>query len=249
MATRIKAEAAPYLVDETTGRIVGFRNSDGSDTFFSVRASEGGGGTVPDGQALTFLDSGGTGDTFLVRDGAANTLAQRNGTGTSEQRFSVYRTGGTPYERGSIVWSSGVLTFGLERGVGGAERVVRFQGSASYMEVGISTNPIAFQFVAAGSIVAHIRSNGSYFVHTDGGGNIGAVGANRPGSGFFTTALVVGTTTAAGFLALGAATTAKPHINFTAGVAPTSPVDGDMWFDGTNWKVRQGGTTKTVTII
>ncbi len=43
MATRIKAEAAAQLVDETTGRIVGFRSSDGSDTYFATLSGEGGG--------------------------------------------------------------------------------------------------------------------------------------------------------------------------------------------------------------
>lgn len=34
-----------------------------------------------------------------------------------------------------------------------------------------------------------------------------------------------------------------------SGVAPTAPVNGDIWFDGTNLKIRVGGVTKTVTIV
>ena len=49
-------------------------------------------------------------------------------------------------------------------------------------------------------------------------------------------------------LLLNASTTSHPHINFTSGVAPTSPVNGDFWFDGTNFKARVGGVTKTFTL-
>lgn len=45
-----------------------------------------------------------------------------------------------------------------------------------------------------------------------------------------------------------AGTTAKPSINIPPGVAPTSPSDGDFWYDGTNVKFRVGGTTKTFTL-
>jgi hypothetical protein len=50
------------------------------------------------------------------------------------------------------------------------------------------------------------------------------------------------------FLNIGASTTTKSHIKLTSGVAPTSPVDGDIWYDGTALKIRIGGTTRTVTV-
>lgn len=46
-----------------------------------------------------------------------------------------------------------------------------------------------------------------------------------------------------------AGTTVKPSINVPAGVAPTSPTDGDFWYDGTNVKFRVGGTTKSFTLV
>lgn len=46
---------------------------------------------------------------------------------------------------------------------------------------------------------------------------------------------------------IAASTTAKPHMNLVAGVAPTSPANGDIWFDGTDLKLRAGGATYTVT--
>jgi hypothetical protein len=48
--------------------------------------------------------------------------------------------------------------------------------------------------------------------------------------------------------AVGAATTAKASLNIASGVAPTSPQNGDVWFDGTNVKMQIGGVTKTFTL-
>lgn len=49
-------------------------------------------------------------------------------------------------------------------------------------------------------------------------------------------------------LLLSASTTTRATLNIPSGTAPTSPVDGDIWFDGTNLKIRVSGVTKTVTI-
>lgn len=46
-----------------------------------------------------------------------------------------------------------------------------------------------------------------------------------------------------------AGTTAKSQLRLAASTAPTSPVDGDVWFDGTNIFIRVSGATKTFTII
>ena len=54
---------------------------------------------------------------------------------------------------------------------------------------------------------------------------------------------------ASGITILGAATTAKASLRIPSGTAPTSPVNGDIWFDGTNIQMRIGGVTKTFTLI
>ena len=62
--------------------------------------------------------------------------------------------------------------------------------------------------------------------------------------------LAIGSTSVlSSFLNIAAGTTAKAQINLAASTAPTSPVNGDIWFDGTNLKIRVGGVTKTVTIV
>jgi hypothetical protein len=50
-----------------------------------------------------------------------------------------------------------------------------------------------------------------------------------------------------GRLIFSGSTAAKAPFNLTSGTAPTSPADGDFWYDGSNLKFRLGGTTKTLT--
>jgi hypothetical protein len=46
-----------------------------------------------------------------------------------------------------------------------------------------------------------------------------------------------------------ASTTAISSMRIPSGTAPTSPVSGDFWYDGTNLKFRDGGTTRTITWV
>jgi len=52
-----------------------------------------------------------------------------------------------------------------------------------------------------------------------------------------------------GITILGASTTAKASLRIPSGTAPTTPTNGDIWFDGTDLKMRIGGVTKTFTLI
>ena len=49
-----------------------------------------------------------------------------------------------------------------------------------------------------------------------------------------------------GRLDLAAGTSAAAQINLASSAAPTSPNNGDIWFDGSNIKLRVGGTTYTL---
>jgi len=54
------------------------------------------------------------------------------------------------------------------------------------------------------------------------------------------------------FLAIGPATAGNAislNIASSGGATPPSPVDGDMWYDGTNVRFRVGGTTKNFTLV
>lgn len=41
-------------------------------------------------------------------------------------------------------------------------------------------------------------------------------------------------------LILASPSTTRPHINFVAGASPSTPTNGDMWYDGTNFWIRSG---------
>lgn len=58
----------------------------------------------------------------------------------------------------------------------------------------------------------------------------------------------VGVTAPTASLDVQASTTSKASFRLRTGTAPTSPNDGDIWQDGTNMKIRIGGTTKTFTL-
>jgi hypothetical protein len=46
-----------------------------------------------------------------------------------------------------------------------------------------------------------------------------------------------------------ASTTSHAHLNLIAGAIPTTPNNGDLWWDGTNLFFQVGGVTKTFTLI
>jgi hypothetical protein len=52
-----------------------------------------------------------------------------------------------------------------------------------------------------------------------------------------------------GTTVLAPSVTARASLRIPSGTAPTSPVNGDIWFDGTNLQMRIGGVTRTFTLI
>lgn len=78
----------------------------------------------------------------------------------------------------------------------------------------------------------------------------GSGGSDAASSGSLDTTISRAAVATVGFnggIRLAAATTARPHMNLASGVAPTSPANGDFWFDGTDLKMRAGGVTYTFT--
>jgi hypothetical protein len=53
----------------------------------------------------------------------------------------------------------------------------------------------------------------------------------------------------AGTTVLAPSVTARASLRIPSGTAPTSPVNGDIWFDGTNLNVRIGGVTRTIVVL
>jgi hypothetical protein len=182
-------------------------------------------------------------DVLLVRDDAS-TLAQRNGTNPQTQRLYNTYTDASNYERFLFGWSGNEFFLGTEAaGTGTGGRNIRFQ-----------TGGTTRWYIAG--------ATGHWLALTDATYDIGASGANRPrniylsgqinaGNGMATPANVgvgIGRAVTTAYLGIGTNTSGYSQINFSTGVAPTAPNNGDIWFDGTNLKMQIGGVTKTFTL-
>jgi hypothetical protein len=58
----------------------------------------------------------------------------------------------------------------------------------------------------------------------------------------------IGTTAPTALLDVTPSTTARSQFRLRSGTAPTTPNDGDIWFDGTNLNIRIAGVTRTVNV-
>jgi len=103
-----------------------------------------------------------------------------------------------------------------------------------------------------------VRTTGNleyhYNINSLGVGSVGVFGQNqngRLGVGNSAYTKIGGTFTHAksAWVNLSPSTTLVPHLSLEAGVAPTTPQDGDIWFDGSDIKMRIGGVTKTFTLV
>jgi hypothetical protein len=110
--------------------------------------------------------------------------------------------------------------------------------SNSFFPTFYSSAAERMRITTAGRILMNTTSdNGVDQLQVNGSGRInGNVGVN------------VATTNAAR-LAIAASTTTASNINLATGVAPTTPNNGDIWFDGSNIFIRVGGVTKQFTIV
>jgi len=129
-----------------------------------------------------------------------------------------------------------------------------------------SSGSTTYKIIAAGDNVFYNTINGDISILNDfSTGKIKfAAGGSSTAQATLTAAgrLLIGTTTestynldvngtarVSGKLSITAGTTAASQINLASSTAPTSPNNGDIWFDGTNLKMQIGGVTKTFTLI
>lgn len=133
-------------------------------------------------------------------------------------------------------------------GIGFGSDMALFRLSASNLKLS-STNGVSNLYFDNTSIttVAFIGSNATALnLGTLGGGGNVAIFSNGSTGITLDTSL---NTTFAGTIIAPASSTVKPGMTLTTGVAPTSPTDGNFWYDGTNLKFRNGATTRTVTWV
>lgn len=106
--------------------------------------------------------------------------------------------------------------------------VINQTGGANGITRGLYINP-TLTAAAAWRSIEVVKGN-SYFGTTSGN-------------------LIVGTTSDSGaFVQIAAGTAAKAQMHWNAGVAPTTPTDGDVWFDNTALYMHIGGVTRTFNV-
>lgn len=149
-------------------------------------------------------------------------------TGIYVSEFLTALTGSTQYGiLDRVKFSSAATVAGKTLGV-----QVRTAASAFTMGLGMGIY-VEDANVGAGSAITTLY--GIYINDQTGGGTNVAL---RTGTG----QVQIGD-----ILKLIASSTSRATLNIPSGTAPTSPVSGDCWYDGTNLKFRDGSTTRTIT--
>lgn len=207
----------------------------------------GSGTTLSLGSALSLgwssaAQSNSTLDLTLLR-GGAGILEQRNGTNAQTLRLYETYTDGSNYSYMAFGSNGSVFTLASQAAGTGSTRPLRFSFvSYSFQSTG-------------GTQFWNINSSGHWVAGTDNAYDIGASGATRPRNLYLANAAHIAgssghgrTAQSTAWVSIAAAVTGTAHMNFTAGVAPSAPNNGDVWFDGTDFKTRVGGVTKTFTL-
>jgi hypothetical protein len=148
-------------------------------------------------------------------------------------KFNWFDSGGAERACNLFADSAGILNWSNQTAGGGG---LTLSSAAS------TTNIINFVQNAIGKWQVGTLANGNFYIFDTVAGTFVF---QKPTGGTLT---VTPNTTYAGELVTSASTTARSGFNIPSGTAPTSPVDGDMWYDGAAIKFRIGGTTKTFTV-
>lgn len=247
------------LAANGTGAIIGARN-------FSMPGASTGNGNF--GSAITGL-TGGTNYVSMGYDtgtGCGYLRCEQSGVGWTAMRYTgqshaIY-VGGTTLA--ATIDSNAALLLGT--GTNSANgRIQLATHTTSAGGIGFGTDTSFFR-VNAGELHQTSTGTGStLFFDTSGsvrscfiGNASGIFQVGTLGGGAYqiytsnVLAIVVDTSqnaTFAGTIIAPASTTAKSSMTITTGTAPTSPADGNFWYDGTNLKFRNSGTTRTITWV
>jgi hypothetical protein len=170
------------------------------------------------------------------------TAAGRLLLGTTSESTFLLDVNGTARVSGDVTISSGTTSQGTFIGSGASTRYTT--------NTGVNTNAIYTSSTGTTDDVIASYQGGSALtnlnLYIQSSGYIGTKGGLRLGAATGTDVVTQITNT---WLNVAAGTTAKSQINLASSTAPTSPVNGDIWFDGTDLKMRIGGVTKTFTLV
>jgi hypothetical protein len=215
-----------------------------------------------DGKTLTLANSltlaGTDGSTLNVgAGGTLGTAAFRN-TGTSGATVPLLNTSNT-FSLAQTIDNSAA---------GGAPLTLRPPPATSALDIANAST--TFQYFLAGSGAAQMgtatNSNLDFYVNNNfivasavTGGSMAttqwyvrstqaATSTNTGGLRVDGGAGIAGNLYVGGILVTAASASGSVGLRISSGTAPSSPSDGDLWYDGTNLKFRVGASTKTFTL-
>jgi hypothetical protein len=162
-----------------------------------------------------------------LRDNRDNNIIQQSATGvTSNRDFTI---GNSTYGRFMFSAKQISITTGVHPSLGAYSFYFLGQDSDAIAGGSIYFKPA---FPSSGNANA-----GDFIIDLSTG-----TGTGRQGR------VAIGTTSPTAIVDIPASTTANASLRLRSGTAPTAPNDGDIWFDGTDLKIRIGGVTKTFTV-
>jgi hypothetical protein len=181
------------------------------------------------------------------------------GSGSATSRAHLYIGDGTNGVNSDEIYLDAVNTNFNFRGGGAGDTLKFILGSNNVIFPGGYRTSLAIRSLGSATLRSHWyigdATNGTVSdeAYLD---TINSALHLRTGASGTTDALVctaaglvaIGQTSATALLDLAASTTARASLRIRSGTAPTTPNDGDIWFDGTDLKCRIGGVTKTFTV-
>jgi hypothetical protein len=237
-STRFRASSTQFQFQDNAYNIKVLLNTSGSISYFNSGGNYHFGGASDSGERLqvtgTMKVTGNTkiGNTVFT-DTASNIIIGVDGTAArgaiaNNFTFQDFQFVNTSVASGNInSWA-----FGQRRDTYFGNTIGSFQIVGAYVD-----NTGTGSMVGGGFRVPLIcNPNGDVLIN---GGSANVV--NRY--------IGLGVNTPTALTDIGASTTTRASLRIRSGTAPTSPNDGDIWFDGTDIKMRIGGVTKTFTLL
>ena len=207
---------------------------------------------------------------FAVND--YTTLIKGTGSAVTDSLFSVINTSGTSVMRVmNTDYASALTNPGLELGndnVGGSgvmemEKLIYgdccLSNGAGITFVHRQSGADAHKFRISGQIIsgAYASQRADLMLSHSGDVttmdpyirmNVGTTGVQSI-QNFFKTSIATSETVPTAFLDLGASTTSNASLRIRSGTAPTSPNEGDVWYDGTDLVFRDGSASKGIVFM
>jgi hypothetical protein len=249
-----------YLVSSATiGGFIGARitNNSSSDIGLILEARTKSGTALSSGYIVSFRSF--TTDYVRIAHNG-NMLLQNGGTFTdSGQRLQVQ---GTTLLNGNVTFSSATGMFwdatNSRLGIGTNAPLYNLDVTGG-VRIGSSANGFIFNsntISTFGNIFLSIQSDRVFSITDSTFNNVYFRVVRNTGNTLLGSTTdsgerlqVTGTAKITSKLSMGAGTTSAAQINLASSTAPTSPANGDIWFDGTDIKMRIGGVTKTFTLV